>query len=233
MDPTTVKPPVSIDLSTFDLAKVIDIFLHLDKYLAALTTQYGVWVYALLFLIIFVETGLVVMPFLPGDSLLFVAGAIAGLGALSLPTLIVLLVIAAVLGDALNFSVGRYFGDKVFSWKDSRFFNKEAFDKTHAFYEKHGGMTIIVARFLPFIRTFAPFVGGVAHMNYARFAMFNVIGGLLWVISLTVLGYLIGNTPWVQKNFSIVTLAMIIIPGLPAVYQVVKIWWGKRKRSVT
>jgi membrane-associated protein len=217
------------NLGQLNFSKLIDIFLHLDKYLAAMTTEYGGWVYALLFLIIFVETGLVVMPFLPGDSLLFVAGAIAGLGGLSLTILIPLLIIAAVAGDALNYSIGRYFGDKVFSWEDSRFFNKEAFNKTHAFYEKHGPMTIIVARFLPFIRTFAPFVGGVGHMAYPKFAMFNIIGGCLWVGSLTLLGYLIGNTPWVQQNFSIVTLAMIIIPGLPAVYQVVKIWLGKRK----
>lgn len=215
-------------LSKLDFSTVIDIFLHLDKYLAALTTEYGGWVYALLFLIIFVETGLVVMPFLPGDSLLFVAGAIAGLGGLSLGILIPLLIVAAVLGDALNYSIGRYFGDKVFSWKDSRFFNREAFDKTHAFYEKHGPLTIIIARFLPFIRTFAPFVGGVAHMTYPRFALFNVIGGCLWVGSLSLLGYLIGNTAWVQQNFSLVTLAMIIVPGLPAVYQLLKIWLGKK-----
>jgi membrane-associated protein len=218
-------------LAKFDFSTLIDIFLHLDKYLAAMTTQYGGWVYALLFLIIFVETGLVVMPFLPGDSLLFVAGAIAGLGGLSLSILIPLLIVAAVLGDALNYSIGRYFGDKVFSWKDSRFFNREAFDKTHAFYEKHGPLTIIIARFIPFVRTFAPFVGGVAHMTYPRFALFNVIGGCLWVGSLTALGYLIGNTPWVQQNFSLVTLAMIIVPGLPAVYQVLKIWLGKKNAA--
>jgi membrane-associated protein len=218
-------------IGELNFAKLIDIFLHLDKYLAAVTMEYGGWVYALLFLIIFVETGLVVMPFLPGDSLLFVAGAIAGLGGLSLGILVPLLIVAAVLGDALNYSIGRYFGNKVFSWEDSRFFNKEAFNKTHAFYEKHGPMTIIVARFLPFIRTFAPFVGGVGHMAYPRFALFNIVGGCLWVGILTVLGYFIGNTPWVQKNFSIVTLAMIIIPGLPAVYQVAKIWLGKSKSS--
>jgi membrane-associated protein len=218
-------------LAKFDFSTLIDIFLHLDKYLAAMTTQYGGWVYALLFLIIFVETGLVVMPFLPGDSLLFVAGAIAGLGGLSLSILIPLLIVAAVLGDALNYSIGRYFGDKVFSWKDSRFFNREAFDKTHAFYEKHGPLTIIIARFIPFVRTFAPFVGGVAHMTYPRFALFNIVGGCLWVGSLTALGYLIGNTPWVQQNFSLVTLAMIIVPGLPAVYQVLKIWLGKKNAA--
>jgi membrane-associated protein len=221
-----------VDMEKFaqlDLAKLIDIFLHLDKYLAALTSEHGALVYGLLFLIIFVETGLVVMPFLPGDSLLFVAGAIAGLGGLSLPVVFVSLSIAAIAGDALNYSIGRYSGNKVFSWQNSRFFNKDAFDKTHAFYEKHGPMAIIIARFLPFIRTFAPFVAGVAHMTYARFVLYNAIGGVLWVGSLSVLGYLIGNTPWVQQNFSLVTLAMIIVPGLPAVYQVIKIALNKRK----
>ena len=230
MNPSVAVNP-SFDLANLNLAKLIDIFLHLDKYLAALTTAYGPWIYAVLFLIIFVETGLVVMPFLPGDSLLFVAGAIAGLGALSLPLLLVLLTVAAVSGDALNYSIGRYSGEKVFSWQNSRFFNKEAFDKTHDFYEKHGPMTIIIARFLPFIRTFAPFIGGVAHMTYARFAMYNVIGGVLWVCSLTGLGFLIGNTAWVQAHFSWVTLAMIIVPGLPAMYQVLKIWLSKKRTT--
>ncbi len=203
-----------------DAAQLIDIFLHLDKHLANVVAQYGVWVYALLFAIIFIETGAVVMPFLPGDSLLFVAGALAGIGAMSLPLLMVLLTVAAILGDALNYSVGRYFGPKVFQWEDSRFFNKAAFDRTHAFYERHGPITIIVARFLPFVRTFAPFVGGMAQMTYGRFATYNVVGGVLWVVSLTGLGYLIGNTEWVKAHFSWVTLAMIIIPGLPAVYEV-------------
>ncbi|MGE0800775.1 MAG: DedA family protein [Lautropia sp.] len=212
-----------------DLASLIDIFLHLDKHLAAVVQNYGVWVYALLFAIIFVETGLVVMPFLPGDSLLFVAGAIAAVGGLNLPLLLVLLVVAAVLGDALNYSVGRYFGPKVFGWESSRFFNRAAFDRTHAFYEKHGGITIIVARFLPFIRTFAPFVAGVAAMTYPKFALYNVVGALLWVISLTTAGYLLGNTPWVKEHFEWVTLAMIIIPGLPAVYEVLRHTLFKRR----
>ncbi len=205
-----------------DFSTLIDIFLHLDKHLEVVVQNYGPWVYALMFAIIFVETGLVVMPFLPGDSLLFVAGAIAAVGGLDLGLLMVLLIIAAVLGDAVNYSVGRYFGPKVFSWEDSRFFNKAAFDRTHAFYEKHGGVTIIVARFMPFIRTFAPFVGGVAEMTRSKFTFYNVIGGVIWVVSLSGLGYLIGNSPWVKAHFSWVTLAMIVIPALPAVIEVLR-----------
>ena len=205
-----------------DASQLIDIFLHLDRHLAAVTRDYGPWVYALMFAIIFVETGLVVMPFLPGDSLLFVAGAIAGVGALDLSLVIVLLIVAAVLGDAVNYSVGRYFGPKVFAWEDSRFFNRAAFDRTHQFYEKHGPITIVVARFLPFVRTFAPFVAGIAQMSYPRFALYNVLGAVAWVAGLATLGYLFGNTDWVKANFSLVTLAMIIIPGLPALFEVVR-----------
>jgi membrane-associated protein len=212
-----------------DFAQLIDIFLHLDKHLAEVVQNYGAWVYGLLFAIIFVETGLVVMPFLPGDSLLFVAGAIAGVGGMNLPLLMVLLTTAAILGDAVNYSVGRYFGPKVFQWEQSRFFNKAAFERTHAFYEKHGGITIIVARFLPFIRTFAPFVAGIAQMTYPKFAFYNVVGAVIWVVSLTSLGYFTGNLPWVQKNFSLVTLAMIIIPGLPAVFEVIRQWRASRR----
>jgi len=207
-----------MDLITY----FIDLFLHLDKHLATVVENHGPWVYGLLFLIIFVETGLVVMPFLPGDSLLFVAGTIAAVGGLDFSLLLVLLTVAAILGDAVNYSVGRYFGPKVFGWENSRFFNRSAFDRTHAFYEKHGGITIIVARFLPFIRTFAPFVAGVAEMTYPKFFLYNVAGALLWVLSLTTLGYLLGNTPWVKENFEWVTLAMIIIPGLPAVFEVLR-----------
>jgi membrane-associated protein len=214
-----------------DISTLVDIFLHLDKHLQTIVNQYGVWVYALLFLIIFVETGAVVMPFLPGDSLLFVAGAIAGIGGLNLPLLMGLLVVAAILGDALNYSIGKKIGPKVFQWENSRFFNKAAFEKTHAFYEKHGGVTIIVARFMPFIRTFAPFVAGVGAMTYSKFFSFNVIGAILWVVSLTTLGYWIGNTEWVRQNFSVVTLAMIIIPGLPAVFEFLRHTVFKKKTS--
>jgi membrane-associated protein len=175
-----------------------------------------------LFLIIFVETGVVVMPFLPGDSLLFVCGAIAAVGGMDIMLLMALLVTAAILGDALNYTVGRAVGPRVFGWQKSRWFNRDAFDRTHAFYERHGPMTIIIARFLPFVRTFAPFVAGVAQMNRARFTLYNVVGGVLWVVSLTALGYLVGNTEWVQRHFSWVALAMIVIPGLPAVFEVLR-----------
>lgn len=212
-----------------DWASLIDIFLHLDRHLEAVVQTYGVWVYALMFVIIFVETGLVVMPFLPGDSLLFVAGAIAGVGGLDIGLLIVLLTVAAILGDAVNYSIGRKIGPKVFGWENSRFFNRDAFDRTHAFYEKHGPITIVVARFLPFVRTFAPFVAGVAQMHYPRFAFYNITGGILWVSSLTTLGYLFGNTDWVRANFSVVALAMIIIPGLPAVFELVRQWLKSRR----
>jgi membrane-associated protein len=214
-----------------DISNLIDIFLHLDKHLAHVVEQYGVWVYALLFAIIFIETGAVVMPFLPGDSLLFVAGTLAGIGAMNLGVLMLLLSVAAILGDALNYAIGRKLGPKVFSWESSRFFNKEAFDRTHAFYEKHGPITIVVARFIPFVRTFAPFVGGLAHMSYPRFALYNIAGGVLWVVSLSGLGYWLGNTDWVKANFSLVTLAMIIIPGLPAVYEVARAWLNARKKK--
>jgi membrane-associated protein len=212
-----------------EFALFIDLFLNLDKHLEAIVADYGVWIYALLFAIIFIETGVVVMPFLPGDSLLFVCGAVAAVGGMSLPLLIVLLIAAAVLGDAVNYSVGNFFGPKVFGWEQSRFFNKAAFDRTHAFYEKHGPITIVVGRFLPFVRTFAPFVAGVAAMTYRRFAIYNVLGAVIWVVSLTVLGYYIGNMPWVRANFSWVALAFIIIPGLPALFEVLRHTVFKRR----
>ena len=201
-----------------DFSSIVDLFLHLDKHLEVVAVTWGIWIYALLFAIIFVETGVVVMPFLPGDSLLFVAGAVASLGGMSLPILMILLSIAAIAGDAVNYSVGRRVGLKVFSWEDSRWFNKKAFDKTHAFYEKHGPITIVVGRFMPFIRTFTPFVAGVAQMTYPRFAIYNVIGGILWVCSLTTIGFLVGNNPWVKSHFSLVALALIIVPSLPAIW---------------
>lgn len=205
-----------------DLQNVIDLFLHLDKHLAAVTATWGVWIYVLLFLIIFIETGLVAMPFLPGDSLLFVAGAIAAVGGMSLPALMALLSVAAIAGDAVNYSAGKWVGHKVFAWENSRWFNKDAFNKTHAFYEKHGPITIVVGRFLPFIRTFTPFVAGVGRMTYPKFAFYNVIGGLIWVCGLTGIGFLVGNHPWVKANFSLVALALIVIPSLPAVWVFLK-----------
>ncbi|MBU3724968.1 MAG: DedA family protein [Burkholderiaceae bacterium] len=208
---------------------LIDAFLHLDRHLPAFAQEWGVWIYAALFLIIFVETGLVIMPFLPGDSLLFVAGAVAAVGGMQLEVLLVLLTIAAISGDTVNYAIGRRIGPRVFSWEHSRWFNRAAFDRTHAFYERHGPLTIVVARFLPFLRTFAPFVGGIAEMHYPKFLTYNVLGGVLWVGSLTTLGYLIGEMPWVKQNFSLVTLAMIIIPGLPAVWVAISAWLRKAK----
>lgn len=212
-----------------DIAQLIDIFLHLDKHLEAVVSQYGVWVYALLFAIIFVETGVVVMPFLPGDSLLFVCGALAAVGGLSLPLLIALLITAAVLGDALNYSIGRHIGPRVWTFEQSRWFNRRAFERANAFYEKHGAITIIVARFLPFVRTFAPFVAGVADMSYRKFALYNVVGGVIWVVSLTGLGYLIGNLPWVKAHFSWVALALIVVPALPAIIELARHTVFKRR----
>lgn len=197
---------------------LIDFILHVDKHLAELVQLYGVWVYGLLFLIIFVETGLVVMPFLPGDSLLFIVGALSASGAMSLPVSLGVLLLAAVLGDQLNYSIGRFIGPKVFQWEDSRWFNRKAFDSAHEFYEKHGGITIIVARFMPFIRTFAPFVAGVAQMNRGTFTAFNVVGGLLWVVGLILAGYWFGNIPFVQTHLNKIILAMVIIPGLIALF---------------
>ena len=193
---------------------LIDFILHVDDHLAAFVQAYGVWVYALLFLIVFTETGVVVMPFLPGDSLLFVVGALCGAGLMSLPVAIAVLLVAAILGDQTNYTIGRYIGPKVFQWEQSRFFNRKAFDAAHAFYEKHGGITIIIARFMPFVRTFVPFVAGVAEMSRGKFTLFNVVGAVIWVVGLCVAGYLFGNLPWVQTHLSKIIWAMIIIPGL-------------------
>jgi membrane-associated protein len=200
------------------IAFLMDFILHVDKHLESFTQTYGAWVYALLFLIIFVETGVVVMPFLPGDSLLFVVGALCGAGLLSLPVAMGLMLVAAILGDQCNYSIGRYFGPKVFQWEQSRFFNKRAFNQAHEFYERYGGVTIIIARFMPFIRTFAPFVAGVAEMSRTKFTAYNVIGALIWVVGLCSAGYFFGNLPWVQANLSKIIWAMILIPGLFVLY---------------
>lgn len=200
------------------IAFLIDFILHVDQHLQAFVQNYGAWVYALLFLIIFTETGVVVMPFLPGDSLLFVVGTLCGAGLMSLPLAMGLLVLAAVLGDQVNYSIGRYFGPKVFQWENSRLFNRNAFNQAHAFYERYGGITIILARFMPFIRTFAPFVAGVAEMTRTKFTAYNVVGALIWVVGLTAAGYWFGNLPWVKANLSNIIWAMILIPGLIALY---------------
>jgi membrane-associated protein len=196
------------------IAFLLDFILHVDRYLETFVQGYGLWVYALLFLVIFVETGVVVMPFLPGDSLLFVVGAMCGTGLLSFPVAVPLLFVAAVLGDQCNYSIGRHLGPRVFQWEQSRFFNKDAFNKAHAFYETYGGFTIIAARFMPFLRTFVPFVGGVAQMSRAKFTLFNVIGGLLWVLGICTAGYFLGSIPWVKENLDKIIWAMIFIPGL-------------------
>lgn len=197
------------------IATFIDIVLHLDKHLVVLVQNYGPWVYAILFAIIFSETGFVVTPFLPGDSLLFVAGAVAALGGMDLGMLMLVLSVAAITGNMLNYQIGRYIGPKVFQWENSRFFNREALQKTHAFYEEHGGKTLVISRFLPLFRTFAPFVAGVGAMGYGRFSFFNITGAVLWVVSLTVVGYFFGNLPWIKQNLSLVIVGIIVISLVP------------------
>jgi len=204
---------------------LIDFILHVDRYLEAFTRDHGTWVYALLFAIVFVETGVVIMPFLPGDSLLFIVGTLCGAALLSLPLAMVLLLVAAILGDQCNYLIGRWVGPRVFAWPDSRLFNRAAFNQAHLFYERYGGITIIIARFMPFVRTFAPFVAGVAEMNRARFSAYNVAGALLWVVGLTGAGYLFGNLAWVQQNLSKIIWALIIVPGLIAI---VGAWRARR-----
>ncbi len=194
------------------LAQFIDIILHVDKYLALLLAQYGAWIYAILFVIVFCETGLVVTPFLPGDSLLFVAGALAATsgGSFDIGIVITVLLTAAVLGDNTNYWIGRWAGKRVLAWGEtSRFFNRKAFDITHAYYETHGGKTMLVARFMPFVRTFAPFVAGVANMHYPRYFVFDFCGAVLWVFSLCLAGYWFGNLPWVKANLSLIIFATI------------------------
>ena len=195
---------------------LLDFILHVDQHLVEFVTNYGVWIYGILFLIIFVETGLVVMPFLPGDSLLFAAGALAATGAMDPFLLTILLFIAAVLGDTLNYHIGKYIGSRVFNI-ESRWINKEYLLKTQAFFEKHGGKTIIFARFIPFARTFAPFVAGVSSMNYKYFLSYNVIGAICWVASFITLGYLFGNIPAVKDNFTLVIFGIIFLSILPAI----------------
>jgi membrane-associated protein len=209
------------------LLQLIDFILHVDRYLEAFVAQYGAWVYALLFLIVFVETGLVVMPFLPGDSLLFIVGAMCGAGLMNLPLAMALLLIAAIVGDQVNYTIGRYFGPKVFGWENSRFFNRQAFDQAHAFYEKYGGITIILARFMPFVRTFVPFVAGVAEMTRSKFTAYNVIGALIWVVGLLLAGFLFGNLPFVQTHLSKIIWALILVPGLIAIFGA----WRARRQA--
>ena len=211
-------------------AFVLDFILRIDVHLATFVQAYGVWVYALLFLIIFVETGVVVMPFLPGDSLLFVVGALCGAGLMNLPFVIALLIAAAILGNQSNYQIGRYFGPKVFKWENSRFFNKSAFNQAHEFYEKYGGVTIVAARFMPFLRTFAPFVAGVAQMTRRKFTFYDVTGAVLWVGGVTMAGCVFGNIPWVKTNLDKIIWAAILVPGLLVLLGA---WRAKRNRNAT
>jgi membrane-associated protein len=200
----------------------VDFFLHLDRHLAEVIQAYGTWTYALLFTIVFLETGLVVTPILPGDSLLFAAGSFAALGALDVSLLFVLLSVAAILGDTVNYAIGHYLGPKVFHYERSRFFNPDHLRKTHRFYEKYGGKTIIIARFVPIVRTFAPFVAGIGAMTYWRFLAYNVAGGILWVAVCLFAGYFFGNLPIVKNNFSLAIVAIVLLSVMPAVVEYVR-----------
>lgn len=206
------------------LAQFIDIVLHLDKYLPPLIQQYGLWIYAILFAVIFAETGFVVLPFLPGDSLLFVAGLVWHQSGMDVTMLIAVLVAAAVLGNSANYAIGRMLGPKVFHWPDSRFFNRTALEKTHAFYERHGGKTIVASRFLPLFRTFAPFVAGIGAMDFGRFSLFNITGGLLWVGSLVLAGVMFGNIPVIRNNLSMMVVGIVVVSLIPAAIG----WWKHR-----
>ena len=209
------------------LSGFVDVILHLDLHLRELAQTYGAWVYAFLFLIVFLETGIVVMPFLPGDSLLFVAGTIAAAGELNVHVLVLILIAAAIAGDSLNYAIGRYLGPRVFRFEDSRFFKRAYVDRTHAFFERHGGKAIIIARFVPIIRTYAPFVAGIGAMDYRRFLMFNVTGAVLWVVLLTYAGFFFGNLPLVRNNLTAVILGIIVLSVMPAIIE----FWRARRPS--
>lgn len=209
------------------LLQLIDFIVHVDVHLREFVAQYGALTYALLFAIVFVETGLVIMPFLPGDSLLFIVGALCGADLLSLPLAMGVLLVAAIMGDQVNYSIGHRIGPKVFQWEDSRWFNRAAFDKAHDFYEKYGGITIILARFMPFIRTFVPFVAGVSAMTRSKFTRYNVLGGVIWVVGLSLAGFWFGNLPFVQTHLSKIIWALILVPGL------LTLWGAWRARRQT
>ncbi|PMC19252.1 DedA family protein [Oligella urethralis] len=204
------------------LAAIIDFILHIDQHLQVLANDYGLWIYAILFLIIFCETGLVVTPLLPGDSLLFAAGGLAAIGEMNVHLMVLLLVIAAILGDAVNFHIGKYFGHRLFANPNSKIFRRVYLEKTHVFYQKHGGKTIILARFVPIVRTFAPFVAGMSKMHYVHFYRFNVIGALLWVPIFSYLGYFFANIPVVKNNLSLVLVAIIILSLLPGLIEIIR-----------
>ncbi|MEY2817356.1 MAG: DedA family protein [Chloroflexota bacterium] len=206
------------------ISSAIDLFLHLDEYLQEIILNYGAWTYGILFVVIFVETGLVVMPFLPGDSLLFAAGTFAALGSFNVWGLIGLLAVAAVVGDAVNYSIGHYLGERAYSIK---WIKKEYLEKTHAFFEKHGGKAIFLARFVPIVRTFAPFVAGIGRMSYGYFATYNIVGGISWVLLFTLLGYFFGNIPFVKKNFELVIIVIILVSVVPMFVE----WWKHRSEK--
>ncbi|HNQ46263.1 MAG TPA: DedA family protein [Syntrophorhabdus sp.] len=201
------------------LKTLVDIFLHIDKHLSEIIQNYGLWTYLILFIIVFMETGLVVTPFLPGDSLLFAAGAFAALGAFDIVWLFAILSVAAIGGDTVNYWIGSYIGPKIFHKEKVRFLNKEYLDRTHQFYERYGGKTIIIARFVPIIRTFAPFVAGIGSMTYWKFISYNIIGGIAWILICTLAGYFFGNLPMIRENFSLVIFAIIIISILPGIIE--------------
>ncbi|AVQ86940.1 MULTISPECIES: DedA family protein [Plesiomonas] len=211
------------------LQTMFDFILHIDVHLAAMVATYGIWIYAILFLIVFCETGLVVTPFLPGDSLLFVAGTLAATGQMNPHTLVALLIVAAILGDAVNYSIGRLFGQRLFSNPQSRIFRQAYLERTHAFYERHGGKTIILARFVPIVRTFAPFVAGMGKMSYRHFALFNVTGGIVWVTAFVYAGYWFGNMPVVKQNLELLILGIIFVSVLPGLIE----YWRQRRRKNT
>ena len=215
------------------IAALIDIVLHLDRHLSEIIQAYGVWTYALLFAIIFCETGLVVTPFLPGDSLLFAVGTFAATGALDLGLIIVLLSVAAILGDSVNYAFGARVGPRVFREQSSRLFNREHLERTRRFYERYGAKTIVIARFVPIVRTFAPFVAGIGQMAYSRFLLYNVAGGIFWIVSLTLAGWAFGNVPIVRRNFPLVIIAIIVISVLPAVVEFLRQWRAERAAAST
>jgi membrane-associated protein len=216
------------------IKSLIDIVLHLDRHLNEFAAQFGSWLYVILFVIIFAETGLVVTPFLPGDSLLFAVGALAAStgSVLNVHLTVVVLIVAAILGDTVNYWAGKKFGPAVFKSESSRWLNKKHLERTHQFYERYGGKTVILARFVPIVRTFAPFVAGIGAMSYAKFIIYNIVGAILWVSSMTYLGYLFGNIPIVKKNFTLVALGIVFVSILPAVYEFAREWMAKRKTGL-
>ena len=201
---------------------LVDFILHIGDHLQELVKNYGNWIYAILFAIVFCETGLVLLPFLPGDSMLFAAGTIAAVGDMNIFVLIGLLIVAAILGDFVNFEIGKHFGQKLFSNPNSKIFKQSYLQKTHDYYERYGGRTIIIARFIPIVRTFAPFVGGMGNMNYAQFARYNIVGAVLWVVSFTTLGYFFGQLPFVKEHFSWIMIAIIVFSVVPMVIEIIR-----------